>query len=176
MPCPCACRYGMAGANSLNWTSTYATMSAPMYDLGTVDAMNERGLVGNLLYFSEVGGPSPGSKGGRGGAGRLRPGPHLSPPAEPVPCRSSLPRRLRPGCFRACPAAACLTAPPPPARPPPTGLLRQRHRRRQAPSLHLHAAAVRGRQLRHRGRGGESCPHHHQQQQLARPARLPGSE
>lgn len=46
-------RDGAAGPNSLKWTSKYGSVIASIYDGGTADGMNERGLVVNLLYLAE---------------------------------------------------------------------------------------------------------------------------
>ena len=41
------------GKGSLTWTSTYGSVVADIYDGGTADGMNEKGLVANLLYLAE---------------------------------------------------------------------------------------------------------------------------
>src|ERR1700729_255004 len=38
-------RDGAAGANSLNWTSKYGSVTVSGYEVGTTDGMNEKGLV-----------------------------------------------------------------------------------------------------------------------------------
>jgi len=56
-------REGEAGPNSLSWTSKYGSVVGTIYDVATVDGMNEKGLVANVLYLveSDYGKPS-GSK------------------------------------------------------------------------------------------------------------------
>jgi choloylglycine hydrolase len=46
-------REGAAGPNSLSWTSKYGSVVGSMYDVATVDGMNEKGLVANVLYLVE---------------------------------------------------------------------------------------------------------------------------
>jgi penicillin V acylase-like amidase (Ntn superfamily) len=46
-------RSGYAGKNSVTWTSTYGSVITSMYDLATVDGMNSKGLVGNVLYLAD---------------------------------------------------------------------------------------------------------------------------
>lgn len=46
-------RDGLAASNSLKWTSKYGSVILSMYDLGTADGINEKGLTANLLYLSE---------------------------------------------------------------------------------------------------------------------------
>jgi len=46
-------RTGAAGPGSIVWTSKYGSVIASVFDVGTADGMNERGLVANLLYLSE---------------------------------------------------------------------------------------------------------------------------
>lgn len=46
-------RDGAAGKNSLEWTSKHGSVIASIYEGGTADGMNERGLVANLLYLAE---------------------------------------------------------------------------------------------------------------------------
>lgn len=46
-------RDGSAGANSLNWTSKYGSVTVAGWDAATIDGMNEEGLVVNLLYLAE---------------------------------------------------------------------------------------------------------------------------
>lgn len=41
------------GNKSLKWTSVYGSVVASGYESGTVDGMNEKGLVANLLYLTE---------------------------------------------------------------------------------------------------------------------------
>lgn len=46
-------RDGGLGAGSLEWTSKYGSVIASIYEGGTADGMNEKGLVANLLYLAE---------------------------------------------------------------------------------------------------------------------------
>ena len=46
-------RNGAAGPQSLTWTSKYGSVITSSYEVGTADGMNEKGLVGNLLYLAE---------------------------------------------------------------------------------------------------------------------------
>ncbi len=46
-------RDGGLGAASLQWTSRFGSVVASVYEGGTADGMNERGLVANLLYLAE---------------------------------------------------------------------------------------------------------------------------
>lgn len=46
-------RDGGLGAQSLQWTSKYGSVIASVYEGGTADGMNERGLVANLLFLAE---------------------------------------------------------------------------------------------------------------------------
>ncbi|AFZ35464.1 penicillin amidase [Stanieria cyanosphaera PCC 7437] len=46
-------RNGVAGENSIEWTSKYGSVIASGFDAGTADGMNEKGLVANLLYLVE---------------------------------------------------------------------------------------------------------------------------
>ncbi len=46
-------RDGGLGAKSLKWTSRHGSVVASVYEGGTADGMNERGLVANLLYLAE---------------------------------------------------------------------------------------------------------------------------
>lgn len=47
-------RNGAVGANPIEWTSQYGSVVVSFYDVGTADGMNEKGLVGNLLYLKET--------------------------------------------------------------------------------------------------------------------------
>jgi penicillin V acylase-like amidase (Ntn superfamily) len=38
---------------SLQWTSTYGSVGVSFYGVATVDGMNEKGLVANVLYLAE---------------------------------------------------------------------------------------------------------------------------
>lgn len=46
-------RNGLAGKNSVEWTSKYGSVITSAFDLASVDGMNERGLVANILYLTE---------------------------------------------------------------------------------------------------------------------------
>jgi choloylglycine hydrolase len=46
-------RHGAAGPNSITWTSKYGSVACAFYEVGTVDGMNEKGLVANALYLVE---------------------------------------------------------------------------------------------------------------------------
>lgn len=46
-------RNGMAGANSMTWTSRYGSVTTSAFDIATTDGMNEKGLVANLLWLAE---------------------------------------------------------------------------------------------------------------------------
>ncbi|MDG0816868.1 linear amide C-N hydrolase [Bdellovibrio svalbardensis] len=46
-------RDGLAGDNSLKWTSKYGSVVLTSYDVGTADGLNEKGLVANILYLTE---------------------------------------------------------------------------------------------------------------------------
>ncbi|CEG55604.1 linear amide C-N hydrolase [Legionella fallonii] len=46
-------RSGQAGDNPVNWTAKYGSVVTSMYELASVDGMNEKGLVMNLLYLAE---------------------------------------------------------------------------------------------------------------------------
>lgn len=46
-------RDGGLGEGSLEWTSKYGSVVASIYEGGTADGMNEKGLVANLLYLAE---------------------------------------------------------------------------------------------------------------------------
>lgn len=46
-------RDGLAEQNSLRWTSKYGSVILSVYDKGTADGINEKGLTANLLYLSE---------------------------------------------------------------------------------------------------------------------------
>jgi penicillin V acylase-like amidase (Ntn superfamily) len=47
-------RDGGVGANPIKWTSKYGSIVTSIYDVGTADGMNEKGLVANLLYLNEA--------------------------------------------------------------------------------------------------------------------------
>ncbi len=46
-------RNGMAGPNSIEWTSKYGSVVATGYDIATTDGVNEKGLAANLLWLVE---------------------------------------------------------------------------------------------------------------------------
>lgn len=46
-------REGLAGPNSLKWTSKYGSVVSAAYDFASVDGMNEMGVVANMLYLTE---------------------------------------------------------------------------------------------------------------------------
>lgn len=46
-------RQGEVGPNSLTWTSKYGSIIATSWDIASVDGMNEKGLVANLLWLVE---------------------------------------------------------------------------------------------------------------------------
>ncbi|MBA4500841.1 linear amide C-N hydrolase [Marinobacterium marinum] len=45
-------RTGEAGPGSLEWTSKYGSLIVSGYDIATVDGMNEKGLVANMLWLT----------------------------------------------------------------------------------------------------------------------------
>jgi choloylglycine hydrolase len=46
-------REGAAGPRSVRWTSKHGSMIVSGYDIATVDGMNEKGLVANLLWLAD---------------------------------------------------------------------------------------------------------------------------
>ncbi len=46
-------RSGAAGPGSITWTSKFGSIICAFYEVGTVDGMNEKGLVANTLYLVE---------------------------------------------------------------------------------------------------------------------------
>jgi penicillin V acylase-like amidase (Ntn superfamily) len=46
-------RNGEAGSNSITWRSKYGSVITSSWDLASSDGMNEKGLVGNLLWLAE---------------------------------------------------------------------------------------------------------------------------
>jgi choloylglycine hydrolase len=46
-------RNGGVGKHSARWTSRYGSVVAPVYDAGTTDGLNEKGLTVNMLWLSE---------------------------------------------------------------------------------------------------------------------------
>lgn len=47
-------RQGLAGPASAQWTSKYGSVVASIYEIASVDGMNEKGLVMNMLYLVET--------------------------------------------------------------------------------------------------------------------------
>jgi choloylglycine hydrolase len=47
-------RSGLAGDNSIAWTSKYGSVAASVYGIGTADGFNEKGLVANMLWLTEA--------------------------------------------------------------------------------------------------------------------------
>lgn len=47
-------RDGGIGKNPIRWTSKYGSVVASFYNAATADGMNEKGLVGNVLYLAEA--------------------------------------------------------------------------------------------------------------------------
>lgn len=54
-------RTGNAGLRSPRWRAKYGSVVVSGYDIGSVDGMNERGLVANALYLAETDYGKPGS-------------------------------------------------------------------------------------------------------------------
>ncbi len=52
-------RDGAAGPNSMKWQSKYGSIVTSFFDAATVDGMNEKGLVINVLYLAESIYPTP---------------------------------------------------------------------------------------------------------------------
>jgi choloylglycine hydrolase len=46
-------RDGASGSGSVTWTSKYGSVVSTLYEVATVDGMNEKGLVANVLYLVE---------------------------------------------------------------------------------------------------------------------------
>ncbi len=46
-------RNGLAGRNSLAWKAKYGSLVATVYDIGSADGINEKGLTANLLWLTE---------------------------------------------------------------------------------------------------------------------------
>jgi choloylglycine hydrolase len=46
-------RSGNAGPKSLSWTSRYGSLTVSFYGVASVDGINEKGLVANVLYLAE---------------------------------------------------------------------------------------------------------------------------
>lgn len=47
-------RRGAKSDNTIRWVSKYGSVCAAGYDIGVADGMNEKGLVGNLLFLTET--------------------------------------------------------------------------------------------------------------------------
>ena len=47
-------RVGLAGPDSAQWTSKYGSVVSSIYEMASVDGMNEKGLVMNMLYLVET--------------------------------------------------------------------------------------------------------------------------
>ena len=47
-------RAGLAGDNSIAWISKYGSVAASVFEIGTADGMNEKGLVASLLWLTEA--------------------------------------------------------------------------------------------------------------------------
>lgn len=47
-------RDGSVGENSLKWTSKYGSVGLSIYDIGTADGINEKGLSMSMLYLTET--------------------------------------------------------------------------------------------------------------------------
>lgn len=46
-------RNGATGPSTIRWTSKYGSLVVSMYDIATVDGINEKGLVANILYLAD---------------------------------------------------------------------------------------------------------------------------
>ena len=55
-------RDGATGPGSIRWTSRYGSLVVSMYNIATVDGINEKGLVANTLYLAESNYGSPQGK------------------------------------------------------------------------------------------------------------------
>lgn len=55
-------RTGEAGEGSIRWKSKYGSVAASIYEAATVDGLNEKGLVANVLYLVESDYGQPGDK------------------------------------------------------------------------------------------------------------------
>jgi choloylglycine hydrolase len=58
-------RNGAAGTNSIEWQSKYSSIVASFFDAASVDGINEKGLVTNVLYLAESKYPDPKTQGNR---------------------------------------------------------------------------------------------------------------
>ena len=52
-------REGAAGPDSIKWTSKYGSIVTSFFEVASVDGMNEKGLVANVLYLAESIYPTP---------------------------------------------------------------------------------------------------------------------
>ncbi|MEW6137883.1 MAG: linear amide C-N hydrolase [Thermodesulfobacteriota bacterium] len=55
-------RDGASGPTSIKWVSKYGSLICSFYGIGSVDGMNEKGLVANVLYLAESEYPKPDGK------------------------------------------------------------------------------------------------------------------
>ena len=55
-------RDGATGPGSIRWTSRYGSLVVSMYNIATVDGINEKGMVANTLYLAESNYGSPEGK------------------------------------------------------------------------------------------------------------------
>lgn len=55
-------RDGASGANTMKWASRYGSVICSFYGVSSVDGMNEKGLVANMLYLVESEYPDPDGK------------------------------------------------------------------------------------------------------------------
>mgnify|MGYP005836111513 CR=1 FL=1 len=46
-------RHGVTGPNTVTWKSKYGSVVTSSFDIASVDGMNEKGLVGNMLWLAE---------------------------------------------------------------------------------------------------------------------------
>ncbi|MCH6199963.1 linear amide C-N hydrolase [Aquiflexum sp. LQ15W] len=60
-------RSGLAGENSVEWTSKYGSVVSTAWDIASADGMNEKGLVANLLWLVESEYPKYDPKAGKKG-------------------------------------------------------------------------------------------------------------
>ena len=60
-------RNGQVGPNSLKWVSRYGSIAASSWDIATPDGMNEKGLVGNMLWLVQSEYPAFNKKGEKTG-------------------------------------------------------------------------------------------------------------
>lgn len=60
-------RNGVVGKNSYEWVSKYGSLAASSWDIATVDGINEKGLVANMLWLVESEYPKFNPQGGKKG-------------------------------------------------------------------------------------------------------------